>query len=82
MELENKILAENFYLDLTRKSYVAEMQELIKKAGPIKSIDDIEPYNQLRGSFKIQAENGVVNVFFTLSPEKNPKVQRLDLSLE
>ena len=81
-ELENKILAENFYLDLRRASYVAEMQELINNAGQIKSIDDIDPSNQLRGSFKIQAENDVVNVFFTLSPEKDPKIQRLNLWLE
>jgi len=81
-EMEDKILAENFYLDLTRETYVAEMQVLMKKAGAIKSIDEIDPYNQLRGSFKIQAEHGVVDVYFTLSPEKNPKVQMLDLSLE
>jgi CubicO group peptidase (beta-lactamase class C family) len=80
-ELEAKILAENFYLDNTRESYVRQIKELMEKAGPIKSIEEIEPYNQLRGSFKILAENGEVEVFFTLSPEKDPLIQMLDLSM-
>jgi hypothetical protein len=79
--LEDKILAENFYLDLTRESYVKEMKELMEKAGPITSIGEIEPYNQLRGTFKLEAENGTVEVFFTLSPEKDPLIQMLDLEL-
>ena len=79
--LEDKILAENFYLDLTRESYVKEMKELMEKVGPITSIGEIEPYNQLRGTFKLEAENGTVEVFFTLSPEKDPLIQMLDLEL-
>jgi CubicO group peptidase (beta-lactamase class C family) len=80
--LEAKILAENFYLDLTRESYVKEMQELMENAGPIRSIGEIDAYNQLRGTFKIQTEHGAVEVFFTLSPEKDPLIQMLDLELE
>ncbi len=80
--LEAKILAENFYLDLTRESYVKEMQELMEKAGPIRSVGEIDAYNQLRGTFKIQTEKGAVEVFFTLSPEKDPLIQMLDLEFE
>lgn len=79
--LEAEILAENFYLDLTRETYVNDMKELMKKAGPIESVGDMEPYNQLRGTFKIQAEKGVLEVYFTLSPEKDPLIQMLDLEL-
>ena len=81
-ELETRILAENFYMDQSRKDRMSEMQEILDKAGAIQNIGDVEPSNQLRGNFKLQAENGVVNIFFTLTPEKAPKVQQLDVSFQ
>lgn len=50
--------------------------------GTLKEISEPEPENQLRGSFKIYAENGIVSIFFTLTPEKYPKVQQLDISFQ
>lgn len=79
-ELEANILAENFYLDQSREMRVAEIQEVLNKAGVIKTTNAVEPNNQLRGSFGIEAENGLINIFFTLTPEKQPKVQQLDIS--
>ncbi|MTI40234.1 hypothetical protein E1140_12060 [Fulvivirga lutimaris] len=81
-QLEAKILAENFYLDKSREDRMAEIKDVFQKAGTIESIDKIEPMNQLRGSFKMNSENGVVRVFFTLTPEKSPKVQQLDVSFD
>ena len=80
--MEAEILAENFYLDKSRKHRMASIQDIFDKAGTIIKINAIEPTNQLRGDIKIQAENGVINVFFTLSPEKNPKVQELKVSFK
>ena len=73
-DLEAKILAENFYLDQSREDRMEEAQMVLDKAGSINNIDEIKPSNQLRGRFKMQTDNGVVNVSFTLSPEKYPKV--------
>ncbi len=81
-ELEAKILAENFYLDKSRDHRMSEIQEVLKKAGELKKINNMEPNNQLRGSFKIETENGVIEIFFTLTPEKTPRVQQLDVSFE
>lgn len=81
-ELEGKILAENFYLDKSREDRMIEINDVLHKAGSIVNIDEIEPSNQLRGNFKMKAENGVVNIFFTLTPEKYPKVQQLDISFQ
>jgi len=81
-ELEADILAENFYMDQSREFRVSEIQEVLNKAGDFQNINKMEAINQLRGSFKIQAENGVVDIFFTLTPEENPKVQQLDVSYE
>lgn len=81
-DLEDKILAENFYLDKSREKRMAEIQSVLEKAGFLQEVGVFTPRNQLRGSFQIEAENGVVNIFFTLSPEKYPKVQRLDVSFQ
>ena len=79
-DLEATILAENFYLDKSREHRILEVQEVLDRAGAIQSMDEIEPINQLRGSFKLKTENGVIDIYFTLTPEKNPKVQHLEVS--
>jgi len=78
--LEAKILAENFYLDKSREHRMSEVKEMLDKAGAIQSVDEIVPLNQLRGSFKLKTENGAIDIFFTLTPEKTPKVQYLNIS--
>ena len=79
-ELEAKILAENFYLDKSREHRISEINEILDKAGSVSGADELEPENQLRGSFNLNAENGDIKIFFTLTPEKNPKVQHLEVS--
>ena len=81
-DLEAKILAENFYLDQSREDRMEEINGILEKAGSIENIQEIEPENQLRGAFNMEAENGVVRVFYTLTPEKIPKVQQLDISFQ
>ncbi|MGB5429209.1 serine hydrolase domain-containing protein [Eudoraea sp.] len=81
-ELEKKLLAENFYMDKSRKHWMAEAKEIFDKAGAVLSTEEIEPYNQLRGGFKINAENGVIDVYFTLTPEKMANLQQLYLSFQ
>jgi len=80
-ETEKAILAENFYLDQSRKSQMDHANEVFKKVGTIDSIGSMNSYNQLRGTFKIIGDLGIVEVYFTLSPEKDPKVQFVDLEL-
>ncbi|WP_167618066.1 serine hydrolase domain-containing protein [Maribellus sediminis] len=81
-ELEEKILAENFYLDQSREKRMATVKQIPKKVGIIQEVGELEPENQLRGSFKLHAEHGDVVVFFTLTPEKAAKVQQLDISFK
>ena len=80
--LEADILAENFYLDKSRAHRKTEIDQILDKAGKIDNVEDLWAVNQLRGGFDINAENGIISVFFTLSPEKDPKVQALYLSFE
>jgi len=80
--LESGILAENFYLDKSHEHRKLEISALLEKAGTVQSVGELEPYNQLRGSFDMETENGSLRVFFTLSPENTPKVQRLNVSFQ
>lgn len=81
-DLEKELLADNFYLDKSKELRMKEIQEVLDKAGPIEKVQDISPRNQLRGDFKIQCKNGDVTIFFTLTPEKKSKIQRLDIDFE
>jgi CubicO group peptidase (beta-lactamase class C family) len=81
-DLEAEILAENFYLDKSRAHRKAEIEEILDNAGEIRNSEDIWALNQLRGGFDVITENGIISVFFTLTPEKDPKVQALYLSFE
>ena len=76
------LMAENFFMDFSRERRRKEIQAVLDQAGAIGSIGALEPENQLRGSFKMQAANGEVSVFFTLTPEKEAKIQQLDVSFE
>ena len=80
--LEAEILAENFYLDMSREDRMSEIQEVLDEAGTILELNEEEPYNQLRGHFKYQTENGFLSIYFTLSPEKMPRVQDLYVSFQ
>jgi hypothetical protein len=81
-DLEAEILAENFYLDKSREHRISEVQNVLDKAGAIQRMNEMVPLNQLRGSFKLITENGAIKIFFTLTPEKDPKVQQLNLSFQ
>lgn len=75
--LKADIFAENFFLDESREHRVGEISKALEKAGKILEVTEIEPQNQLRGIFRLKGENGDVAILFTLTPEKDPKVQQL-----
>jgi hypothetical protein len=81
-ELEQEVLAENFFMDKSREHRMAEAKEIFNSAGTVLETEQITPYNQLRGGFKIITEKGYIDVFFTLTPEKEAKLQQLNLSFE
>jgi CubicO group peptidase (beta-lactamase class C family) len=81
-KLGQQILAENFYLDLSRDRWIKKAEEVFNRVGTIKSVGEVSGENQLRGGFDMIGDKGKVKVFFTLSPEYDPKIQQLDLTLE
>lgn len=80
--LGDEILADNFYLDSPREQRMRSVQTLIAEAGSILSVDSIVPMNQLRGTFIMRGTHQDLRVFFTLSPEREARVQRLDVSAQ
>lgn len=78
-DLGEEIAADNFFLDHSRAERMKLAQEELAKAGKITMIGPIRPLNQLRGVFPLIGEHGRANVWFTLTPEKNPKVQELNI---
>lgn len=79
--LEEEIVAANLYLDISRETRMQEAKELLALAGDIVSIESVIPENQLRGSFILRGTNRDLNIYFTLTPEAQPRVQWLALEL-
>ncbi len=78
--LADDIVAENFFPDRSREGWKKLAEETLAKAGAIKSVGEIVPENQLRGTFPLNGEHGRVDVFFTLTPEKDARLQELRLT--
>lgn len=79
--LGDEILAENFYLDQSRSHRMAAAEEAFQQLGNVQNIGEIKAINQLRGAFLLEGDKGKAEVFFSLSPEKNPKVQAINIQL-
>lgn len=77
--LEEDIVAANLYLDRSRESRMQEARELLSRIGEVSSVGPVVPENQLRGSFFIQGSQAKLEVYFTLSPEAEPRVQWISL---
>lgn len=74
------LFAVNFFLDRSIESLRRRSRELFKQAGPIQSMTDLQPENELRGKFTLHGSRGSVEVFFTLTPENPPRIQAVDLT--
>ena len=73
------IFAENFFLDYSAAAFRQTFQELYVKMGKIKNVTALIPENQTRGKFNIEGEKSSIEVFFTLTPERKPLIQQLDV---
>ncbi len=80
-ELEKEIVAANLYMDISRKRRENEARELLNQLGEVVSTGPVIPENQLRGSFLLKGKEQNLRVYFTLTPEAEPRVQWLSLEL-
>lgn len=79
--LEKEIVAANLYMDLSREKRMNEARELLNQLGEVVSTGPVIPENQLRGSFLLEGKKQNLRVYFTLTPEAEPRVQWLSLEL-
>lgn len=80
-EFDN-IFAENFFPDFSKDHRKKETDDLLSKVGKIISVGKMQPENLLRGSFDLVGEKGTIEVYFTLTPDADPKVQYLTFRLK
>ena len=74
-----RIAAENFFLDRSRAEWMALVAEKVAHIGKVVTVGPLKAENRLRGSFMLEGERGKVNVWFSLTPEKEPKLQALEI---
>ncbi len=75
------IFAENFFMDQSLDSWKKSSADVLTQIGKVVKVNPITPENQLRGTFVIEGEKNNLKIFFTLTPEKNPLIQQLDLEV-
>ena len=73
------IFAENFFPDYPIDTLKKYARELYAKAGKIISVKEVNPENQLRGSFIIEGEKTNIEIFFTMSPENPSLIQYYEI---
>ena len=76
---QSELFAENFFADYSEAQLRKTFQDLYAKVGPIKNITALIPENQLRGKFLLEGTRANIEIFFTLTPEKTPLIQQLDV---
>jgi hypothetical protein len=73
------IFAENFFPDISIDSVKKKAAGLLEKSGTIIKVGELVAENNLRGSFVMEGAQSNIDVFFTLTPEKVPLIQQLDM---
>ena len=75
------IFAENFFLDYFPDKLKKQATDIFKSIGNIMKVHEVVPENNLRGSFIIEGQSGKCEVYFTLTPEKDPLIQEYNIEL-
>lgn len=76
---DSGIFADNFFKDNRLSDIVEAAREVYERAGGITGTGPVVPENQLRGTFVMYGVNQDFEVFFTLSPEKDPLIQYVNV---
>lgn len=77
--LANRITADNFFLDAPLETRKSRWQGLAKDHGACRPATSIDPENALRGGWRMMCDRGWLDVFITLAPTTEPKVQAIGI---
>lgn len=75
------IFADNFFQDYFIADLKRQAAEAFEKAGKIVEVTQVTPQNKLRGSFLVKGEKAAIRIFFTLSPETDPRIQAFSMKV-
>jgi hypothetical protein len=75
------IFAVNFWQDYFVDSLRKEVGALYARVGRIARVGEMHAENGLRGWFLLEGERGNIEVRFTLTPERSPKIQEFRIKL-
>lgn len=78
---ESGIFAVNFWQDYFVDSLRKEVGALYARVGKIVRTGEMHAENGLRGWFLLEGERGNIEVRFTLTPERSPKIQEFRIRL-
>jgi CubicO group peptidase (beta-lactamase class C family) len=73
------IFANNFFMDYFPDSLRKESVSIFNRGGKIIKINEMIPINNSRGSFTIEAEKSLIEIFFTLTPQNPPLIQQFSI---
>jgi hypothetical protein len=77
--LANRITADNFFLDTPAEVRKTRWGSLAKDHGVCKLATSIDPENALRGGWRMMCDRGWLDVFITLAPTTQPKIQAIGI---
>jgi CubicO group peptidase (beta-lactamase class C family) len=80
-ERESGIFAVNFWLDYFVDSLRKEAGALFERVGKVRRVGEMHAENGMRGWFLLEGEKGNLEVRFTLTPERSPKIQEYHIKL-
>jgi CubicO group peptidase (beta-lactamase class C family) len=78
--LANRITSDNFFLDASIEERRPRWQALANDHGVCRLATSIDPENALRGGWRMMCDRGWLDVFITLAPTTQPKVQAIGIS--
>ncbi|MBL9127214.1 MAG: hypothetical protein JNL97_06190, partial [Verrucomicrobiales bacterium] len=73
------LFAENFFPDNPLEGLRREARRLFEQVGEIRSVDSVDPENQLRGRVVLHGARGDLELYLTLTPENPPLIQEYKL---
>lgn len=79
--LQTGIFADNFFDDYFISDLGKQAEEAFAKAGKILSVSEVVATNQLRGYFVLKGEKKNIKIWFSLSPEPDPKIQAYKMNV-
>ena len=75
----SKIFADNFFADYPIRDLAAEAQAMFGTIGELVRVHPMTAENQLRGKCILEGVKGNLELSFTLTPEKEPRIQEYHL---